>query len=800
MPLPLKLKKSAGIPVTRAVHSLLRRGNAARDGRDWAAAAIDYRAALDADPTLRHIWIQLGHMLKEVGRTDEAFEAYRTAISLQPADPETFSHIAHLYKSQGDAISAMHYFLKAIRTGDGNPAPLIGLQAIIGRIRMIDTVSLDQAARHSTISSPVLSRPDPAAAKAAVDRVLSASGIVDDNTAVLQSASAVLARIDKIDAVPTSGGVIFDVTDLIAHFRHHRLPTGIQRVQIEVVTRALRGAADVRICCFLDGRDHLLEIPGALFTELAASSTSGESQDAPEWTTMIARLLIHLLTAEPFAFRRGEKLVNLGTSWWIYNYYLIVRNAKREHSIRYIPFVHDLIPIMAADHCVTGVIEDYITWLVGVFDHADLFLVNSQSTGRDLMLAAGRLGRPIDMASIEVVPLNADFRQPTDGKLSTNELERWSLAASSYSLIVSTIESRKNHSLALDAWERLIEKHGADRVPMLVCVGRSGWLNGAFFERLNRNHQLRAKVKLIERVSDEELALLYRCCRFTVYPSHYEGWGLPVTESLCYGRVPVVADNSSLREAGGDFAVFFESGTVADLVTAIERMLFEAGFVERLEREITTRFRPRSWTSIAAQVIRAVAAPRQGEAPTPVPIIVAGRYYPTSLYKGTRIWPGLGSGEIFRVGTGWLWPDTEQCRTTAEGGTLRMRTPGLQGPLRLYLRLRGLDSVRSAFAVSIGGETIVTGSLREGEARWVLGDIPVVGDDDILTITVRGGSTEEIEMMTGGTPKRLQASVGVLGFALLERADEGSRVTFVQNIALEGLDNVNAYAETLATT
>ncbi len=800
---PLKLKKSAGIPVTGSVHRLIRRGNEARDRQDWNASAAAYRAVLETDPALRHIWIQLGHMLKETRRTEEAIEAYRMASSLLPDDPEPLVHIAHLHKARGDTSSAAEYFISAVRVREHDAASLHELQVMVGQFRMIDAGSLSRAARHLPRTSPAVPALDPVTAKAAIDRVLSTSGMDDAGDAVvaLRSASAVLEQLAGTGApsrADVPSGVVFDVTDLIGHFRHHRLPTGIQRVQIEVVMRALQGATDVRVCCFLDGRDCLVEIPGNLFVELARLASAGNNNDAPEWTTLAGRLFLHLVGAGPFTFRQREKLVNLGTSWWIYNYYLIIRNAKRDFGIIYIPFVHDLIPIMAADYCVTGVIEDYVSWLVGVFDHADHFLVNSESTGRDLMLAADRLGRRVDPATIEIVPLDADFRQPAEADLMEEELLRWNLSASDYCLIVSTIEARKNHVLALDAWTKLIEVHGVDQVPMLVCVGRSGWMNGAFFERLKRDPRLRGKVKLIERVSDEELALLYRSCRFTIYPSHYEGWGLPVTEALCYGRVPVTADNSSLREAGGTFALFFESDTVADLVTALEKMLFESGVAERLEREVGTHFRPRSWASITGQIIRAIANAGQNDGLPPAPQVTAGRYYPTALYKGTRIWPGLGSGEIFRSGTGWLWPDTDQSRITAKGATLRMQLAGLQGPFRLFLRLRGLNSKQSAFVVSAGGRAVVNGNLRPGEERWVLGNILDIDAGVILTIQVRGGSTEEIEMMTGGTPKRLQASIGVVGFAVLEHADEAERIAFVEKVALEGLDAVDAYGEELA--
>jgi len=772
------------------------------EGNGLAAAEYFLRAirAGDGDPeSLQDMWIQYGHMLKEEGKTDAAAAAYDEAFALQPDDPEPLIQAAHMRKAEGDARAAAKYFVRAIQVGDGDTESLQELSFLIRRITPIDNATLYRAARHVQDVKADPCQTDAIAARAAIDQILAMSeDIAASDKASLRSARILLEHIGLEGAPSQEGGrgMVFDLTDLMGHFRYSRLPTGIQRVQIEVVTRALRDPdLDVRLCCFVNARDALIDIPGTLFLELAAMSTAASSSGTADWRVLQARAIIHQFLADAFVFQRDDTLVNLGTSWWIYNYFLIVRNAKRNLGVRYVPFVHDLIPIMATNHCVTGVVEDYVHWLVGAFDHADFFLVNSESTRRDLICAAERLGHHIDNSMIEVVTLDADFRRPLRHDLPPKSLSRWSLVGKDYCLFVSTIESRKNHILALDAWARLIETHGADAVPMLVCVGRMGWLNAGFHERLARNSHLRSRVLVIEQVSDEELALLYSSCSFTLYPSHYEGWGLPVTESLCYGRVAVVADNSSLPEAGGKFVVFFESNFLDGLVAALERVLFEVGYRARLEQDIAAGFRPRSWSAIARQITDAVARVKRTEASENVPIVVPGRYYPVSLYKGTRLWRGLGSGEMFRAGTGWVWPETFGSRTTAGGGELLLRVTDIREPLRLYLRLRGLDTEETSFLVSAGTQMIVSGNLNGGEERWVVGDITTIGDDGIVSIHVRGGSIETIEMNTGGACQQVSASISVVGFALHKRTDEMGRLAFIENAALGSLSKISAYAE-----
>ena len=270
----------------------------------------------------------------------------------------------------------------------------------------------------------------------------------------------------------------------------------------------------------------------------------------------------------------------------------------------------------------------------------------------------------------------------SDASLPDAALARWNLEAKPFALFVSTIESRKNHVSAFEAWGRLVRAHPAESIPRLVCVGRSGWMNDAAFALLEADADARAAVTIIPQVSDEELALLYRSCAFTIYPSFYEGWGLPVTESLCYGKIPLVADNSSLPEAGAGFALLFETNATDALVSAVEKVVFDEAWREAEEARIAHAFAPRPWAAIAAQIDTAINR-FLGDAP---PIVAAeparadlGLFYPTTLYKDAPIWNGLASGEIYRSGDGWLWPEPLGCRTKPQGGTLRIRLDPVNG-------------------------------------------------------------------------------------------------------------------------
>jgi glycosyltransferase involved in cell wall biosynthesis len=173
-------------------------------------------------------------------------------------------------------------------------------------------------------------------------------------------------------------------------------------------------------------------------------------------------------------------------------------------------------------------------------------------------------------------------------------------------LFVSTIEARKNHLLLFRAWRRLLAEMPDDQVPSLVFAGRVGWLVDDLLTQLDNTNHLDGRIVLVEDPSDADLAALYRGCLFTVFPSLAEGWGLPVTESLAFGKPCLIADTTALPEAGGDFARYFDPDDLNDAVRAIRAVLEDraglAAWTDRIARE----FRPTPWSASAEALIAAL--------------------------------------------------------------------------------------------------------------------------------------------------------------------------------------------------
>ena len=143
--------------------------------------------------------------------------------------------------------------------------------------------------------------------------------------------------------------------------------------------------------------------------------------------------------------------------------------------------------------------------------------------------------------------------------------------SSRFLLCVGTIEVRKNHALLYSTY-KLADERGIELPPMVI-VGRRGWLSEDIYEVMTHDPQTRAKFVFLHDATDEELAWLYRHCEFTVYPSFYEGWGLPIGESLAYGVPCVASRTSSMPEVAGELIPYFSPSSADECLEAITAMI-----------------------------------------------------------------------------------------------------------------------------------------------------------------------------------------------------------------------------------
>jgi len=164
---------------------------------------------------------------------------------------------------------------------------------------------------------------------------------------------------------------------------------------------------------------------------------------------------------------------------------------------------------------------------------------------------------------------------------------------------VGTIEPRKNLETALAAYRTLKEGGAAHR---LVIAGKKGWLYRGFFRRL-REEGLEGEVVFLGFVPDDDLPPLYGGADLFLFPSLYEGFGLPPLEAMACGAPVICSDSSSLPEVVGDAALLVPPLEVRAWAEALRRLLGDADLRADLQARGLARAREFSWARAARATV-----------------------------------------------------------------------------------------------------------------------------------------------------------------------------------------------------
>jgi glycosyltransferase involved in cell wall biosynthesis len=226
-------------------------------------------------------------------------------------------------------------------------------------------------------------------------------------------------------------------------------------------------------------------------------------------------------------FNPGDTVLLLGASWMDLRLLDELSVMQTHKKIRLHVLVHDLIPELFPHFFHDGFSDHFQRYLLKIFSLANSFLAISVSTKKDLSAFSAK--HNLDNVDTHVITLGDDFAR-NHFSLSENP--------EPFILAVGTFEIRKNYELLYSVWVKAFE--AKIELPKLVIVGKKGWLAEETFLRINSDLRVKDKIQILDEINDDVLSFLYSSCLFTVYVSWYEGWGLPIRESLKYGK-PVIS-------------------------------------------------------------------------------------------------------------------------------------------------------------------------------------------------------------------------------------------------------------------
>lgn len=231
---------------------------------------------------------------------------------------------------------------------------------------------------------------------------------------------------------------------------------------------------------------------------------------------------------------------------------------------------------------------------------ASRLIAVSHSTKRDIL----RFYKDIPETKIRVIHHGFDAvnsREPSHGAESDHMfLNRFSLSSNNFLLAVGAIQPRKNLLRLLKAFESCAREFPDMK---LALAGESAWMSQPVFEAFKR-HPFQNRIVLTGRVSFREREILYKNARIFVFPSLYEGFGLPILEAFSAGTPVISADNSSLPEVAGNAALFFDAKQFESLVDAIRSLWENTEKQKNLIDQGRKRLRRFSWDRCAQETAR----------------------------------------------------------------------------------------------------------------------------------------------------------------------------------------------------
>ncbi|MBY8935332.1 glycosyltransferase family 4 protein [Pseudomonas fluorescens] len=313
----------------------------------------------------------------------------------------------------------------------------------------------------------------------------------------------------------------------------------------------------------------------------------------------------------PLAHRAGDQLVLLDSSWHA-NFFPLAEQLKRE-GVGIISVIYDLIPLTHPQFCDAGLVKVFNDWFDWIARTADGYVAISTTIRdqvREEMLR--RIGtQQVGQRWFDYFHLGSELDlSEADAKVDRGLLDMFQTTDPVF-LMVSTIEPRKNHAYLLEAFELAWATGSKAR---LCIVGKIGWKCDALIERIRQHPELNRRLFMYNSLSDKSLEHAYSHATALVFPSHVEGFGLPLVEAMQRKLPAMASDIPVFREIGGDYMAYFDLAnpqSLSDLVTGMER---SGEFPAALGLE---QWRWLSWREASAQLVGRIERNLHASLPAP---------------------------------------------------------------------------------------------------------------------------------------------------------------------------------------
>ncbi len=263
-------------------------------------------------------------------------------------------------------------------------------------------------------------------------------------------------------------------------------------------------------------------------------------------------------------------------------------DLDKPKKAKYVVTVHDVIIKAYPKGHSEKTIKEIDEKLKKVLSEADILVADSHNTKSDLI-------RFYDVSEerIKVIYPGVHLKDIVRHSLSTIH--------ENYILFVGTLEPRKNIDGLIKAFNWLKKERGVDY--KLYIAGMKGWMYEDIFKEYEKS-EFKKDIIFKGYVSEGELKALYQNAALFVYPSFYEGFGLPIIEAFSYGVPVVTSRTSSCGEIAGDGALLIDPSSHGEIARALFKIINDNGLAKELSQKGINRARDFSWDRAAQEFVK----------------------------------------------------------------------------------------------------------------------------------------------------------------------------------------------------
>ena len=305
-------------------------------------------------------------------------------------------------------------------------------------------------------------------------------------------------------------------------------------------------------------------------------------------------------THKKIKYNKNDILVLMDHVWYrdYNNYSTLIKEAK-SNGAKVINGLYDLLPITASDMFEEVTVLNFKNMYNSIFQNSDGVVAISKSVANEVIEYIEEKNIVFDRRfEVGWFHLGAEFLENNDIQLHNDNIEK--IFINKTFIMVGTIEPRKGHEIALNAFEKLWEM-GYDY--NLCILGKIGWKMESLIERINNHRELNNRLFFIDAPSDQELAYCYKKASALIFASKAEGFGLPIIEAAQFSLPVILSDIPIFREVAGDNALYFntfDSNALADAIITWSQLDKKSKAMDSSQIKVQT------WSESFAQLIEVI--------------------------------------------------------------------------------------------------------------------------------------------------------------------------------------------------